>query len=194
MSFNPNWHELREQEKYSSLASPKSTFYKTQWVCEGVKLTHLMSIFTSNKVWKLLIKIQLTKFDSKRTKGWKVPCLMPIRVKYAGACTRRTHSVEFLTLALYSTKWSFFEKKYRICTMCWLQVAAGSQECLGSLVTSKTRQFLDLDKIHEFDRNANFWGAKQRIQKITCKASVKFFEFRKVFRVEQTRFYESKVF
>ena len=79
------------------------------------------------------------------------------------------------------------------CAKCWLQVAAGSQECLGSLVTSKTRQFLDLDKIHEFDRNAKFWGAKQRIQKITCKASVKFFEFRKVFRVEQTRFYDSQV-
>ena len=91
---------------------------------------------------------------------------------------------------------SFLTKitKLAQCAKCWLQVAAGSQECLGSLVTSKTRQFLDLDKIHEFDRNAKFWGAKQRIQKITCKASVKFFEFRKVFRVEQTRFYESQVF
>ena len=28
--FNPNWHELRKQEKCSSLAPPRSKFYKTQ--------------------------------------------------------------------------------------------------------------------------------------------------------------------
>ena len=39
-----------------------------------------MSIFTSKKVWKFLIKIQLTKYNPKRTRGWKVPSLMPIRV------------------------------------------------------------------------------------------------------------------
>ena len=58
LNLNPNWHELRRQEKCSSL----------------------MSIFTCKKVWKCLIKIQLTKSDPKRTRGWKVPCLMPIRV------------------------------------------------------------------------------------------------------------------
>ena len=42
-----------------------------------------MSIFTSKKVWKFLVKIQLTKPDPKRTGGWKVPCLVPIRVKRA---------------------------------------------------------------------------------------------------------------
>ena len=40
-----------------------------------------MSIFTSKKVRKVMIKIQLTKCDPKRTKGWKVPSLMPIKVK-----------------------------------------------------------------------------------------------------------------
>ena len=40
-----------------------------------------MSIFTSKKGWKFLIKIQVTKSDPKKTRGWKVPCLMPIRVK-----------------------------------------------------------------------------------------------------------------
>ena len=79
--LNPNWHELWKQEKCSSLAPPRDIFYKTQWACQGVKLTRLMSIFTSKKVWKLLIKIQLTKPDPKRTRGWKVPCLMQIRVK-----------------------------------------------------------------------------------------------------------------
>ena len=40
-----------------------------------------MSIFTSKKVWKFLIQIQLTKSNPKITRGVKVPCLMPIRVK-----------------------------------------------------------------------------------------------------------------
>ena len=48
-------------------------FYKTQWACQGVKLIRLMSIFTSKKVWKFLIKIQLTKSVPKRTRGGKCP-------------------------------------------------------------------------------------------------------------------------
>ena len=40
---------------------------------QGVKLTRLMSIFTSKKVWKFLVKIQLTKFDPKRTRRLKYP-------------------------------------------------------------------------------------------------------------------------
>ena len=64
-AFNPHWHELWSQEKYS-LASPRGLFYKTQWAWQGVKLTRLMSIFTSKKVWKFLIKNQLTKSDPKR--------------------------------------------------------------------------------------------------------------------------------
>ena len=79
--FNPNWHELRNQEKCSSLATPRSKFNKTQWAWQGVKLTQLMLIFTSKKVVKFLIKIQLTKSNLKITRGVKVPCLMPIRVK-----------------------------------------------------------------------------------------------------------------
>ena len=45
--LNPNWHELWKQEKCSSLAPPRGIFYKTQWACQGVKLTQLMSILTS---------------------------------------------------------------------------------------------------------------------------------------------------
>ena len=55
--LNPNWHELRKQEKCSSLAPPRSIFYKTQWTWQGVKITRLMSILTSKTVWKCLIKI-----------------------------------------------------------------------------------------------------------------------------------------
>ena len=56
MVLNPHWHDLRKQEK--------------------------MLIFSATKnIWKCLIKIQLTKSDQKRTRGCKVPCLMPIRVK-----------------------------------------------------------------------------------------------------------------
>ena len=40
-----------------------------------------MSIYTSKKVWKFLIQIQLTKSNPKIASEVKVPCLMPIRVK-----------------------------------------------------------------------------------------------------------------
>ena len=80
-SFNPHWHELIKQEKCSSLAPTRGIFYKTQWAWQGAKIPRLMSIFTSQKVWKFLIKTQLTKSDPKRTRGWKVPSLMPISVK-----------------------------------------------------------------------------------------------------------------
>ena len=33
-------------------------------------------------MYSILIKIQLTISDSKKDRGWKVPSLMPIRVKY----------------------------------------------------------------------------------------------------------------
>ena len=38
--------------------------------------------FTSKKVWNYLIKKTADKILSKRTKGWKMPSIMPIRVKY----------------------------------------------------------------------------------------------------------------
>ena len=43
--------------------------------------------FHLKKVWKFLIKIQLTKSDQKMTRGWKVPSLMPIRVKVGNYMT-----------------------------------------------------------------------------------------------------------
>ena len=69
-----------ETKNNTHLQRHLSIFYKTQKGWQGVKLTRLMSIFTSNKVWKFLMIIQLTKSDPKRTRVWKVPCLMPIRV------------------------------------------------------------------------------------------------------------------
>ena len=66
--LNPHWHELWKQEKCSSLAPPRGIFYMTQWAFQGVKLIWLMPIFTSKKVWKFLIKIQLTKSNPKRTR------------------------------------------------------------------------------------------------------------------------------
>ena len=78
LKLNPHWHELWKQEKYSSLAPPRRIFYKTQWTWQGVKLTWLMSIFTSKKVWKFLIEIQLTKIWSKNDKEIKVSPLVPI--------------------------------------------------------------------------------------------------------------------
>ena len=69
VGVNPHWHELHKQEKCSSLEPPRGIFYKTQWAWQGVKLTPIMSIFTSKKVWKFLIKIPLTKSNPKRTRG-----------------------------------------------------------------------------------------------------------------------------
>ena len=82
-SFNPNGHELIKQEKCSSLAPPRSKFDKTQWAWQGVKLSQLISIFTSNNVWKFLIKIQLIKSNPKIVRGVNPPCLMPIRFNHA---------------------------------------------------------------------------------------------------------------
>ena len=68
------------RKKCSSLAPPRSKFYKTQWAWQGVKLSRLISIFTSRNVCKILIKIQLTKSKPKIMRGVCPPCLMPIRV------------------------------------------------------------------------------------------------------------------
>ena len=78
--FNPNWHELKKQGKCSSLAPPGIKFYKIQYAWQGVKLTKMMSIFTSKKVWKYLKNIQLTKSDPKRTKG---QCQIGLKFKMA---------------------------------------------------------------------------------------------------------------
>ena len=48
---NPHWHELWRQEKCSSLAPLRSMFFKTQRAWQVVKLTQLMAIFTSKKVF-----------------------------------------------------------------------------------------------------------------------------------------------
>ena len=76
LNFNPHWHELWKQEKCSFLAPPRGIFYKTQWAWQGVKLTRLMSIFTS----KIFDKNLPDKIWSKKDKEIKVSPLMSIRV------------------------------------------------------------------------------------------------------------------
>ena len=83
--------------KDSLLAPPRGIFYKIQSAWQGVKLTWLMSIFTSKKVWKFLIQIQLTKSNPKIYMGVKVPCLMPIRVKWK---IQFLHSIQISNLRL----------------------------------------------------------------------------------------------
>ena len=61
------------KKKKSSLVQPRIIFYKTQWAWQCIKLTWLMSDFTYKKVWKFLIKIQLTKSDPKRMRNGKCP-------------------------------------------------------------------------------------------------------------------------
>ena len=48
---------------------------------QGVKLSRLISIFTSNNVWKFLIKIHLTKSNPKNIREVNPSSLLPIRVK-----------------------------------------------------------------------------------------------------------------
>ena len=81
--LNPSWHELWKQEKCLSLEPPRGIFYKAQWAKQGVKLTRLMSIVTSKKVWKFFIKIQLPKSDPKRTGVGKCPasCQLELNLK-----------------------------------------------------------------------------------------------------------------
>ena len=47
----------------------------------GCQINSIDVNFHLQKVWKFLIQIQLTKSKPKITRGVKVPCLMPIRVK-----------------------------------------------------------------------------------------------------------------
>ena len=56
MWLNPNWHELWRQEKCSSLSPPRGILYKTHWAWHSVKLTRLMSIFTSQKSLEIFDK------------------------------------------------------------------------------------------------------------------------------------------
>ena len=58
-----------------------SFFYKTQWAWQSVKITWLMSIFTSKFFWKCLIKNQLTHSDPKRKGGGKCPPSCQLRQK-----------------------------------------------------------------------------------------------------------------
>ena len=87
---NPDWHELWKQEKCSSLEPLSGIFYKNQWAWQGVNLTQIVSIFTSKKVWKFLITIQLTKSDPKRTgrKKYHPSCQLggPREVKVKRIC------------------------------------------------------------------------------------------------------------
>ena len=67
--INPVWHGITKQEKCSTLELPRGNFCKTQWAGQGVKITQLISIFTSKKVWKFLKKNELTKSDLINSTG-----------------------------------------------------------------------------------------------------------------------------
>ena len=60
-SINPVWHYMWKQEKCSSLELSRGNSYTAQWAGQGLKITRLMSIFTSIKVWKFLVKILIQK-------------------------------------------------------------------------------------------------------------------------------------
>ena len=72
---------------------PKVIFYKTEWAWQSVKITVLMSIFAS-KSFEIFDENSADEFWSKKT-GWKVPSLMPIRVK-GGLYSKSFHLGPFL--------------------------------------------------------------------------------------------------
>ena len=43
--LNPNWHELRQQEKWSSLAPPNKTFMLTIFEYRGFIFTYLLKMY-----------------------------------------------------------------------------------------------------------------------------------------------------
>ena len=62
---------LENQEKCWSLEPPRGNFYKTQLAGLNVKITRLMSILTSKKIWKNLKKKSADKIWSHKDKGIK---------------------------------------------------------------------------------------------------------------------------
>ena len=105
-----------------------SKFYKTQWSWQGVKLSWLISIFTSKNVWKSMIRIQLTKSNPKILRGVNPPCLMPIRVKDILILQRKKSSQVMRSLMFWAffgpfgTFWSFFGNNYQIFRVLPLQI------------------------------------------------------------------------
>ena len=84
----------------------------------GCQITRLMSIFISKKSWKFVIQIQLTKSNPRITRGVKVPCLMPIRVKQPLYEYVRAYVIEekFTSNNNFSLSWSslIFLKSYHL--------------------------------------------------------------------------------
>ena len=70
----------------------------------GCQINMINVNFHLQKVWKFLMKIQLTKSDPKRTRGWKVPSLMAIRVKGYNPQHYLLGSTNQAWLDSYSTK------------------------------------------------------------------------------------------
>ena len=93
-----------ENKKNAHLQSP----LEAGW--QDVKLTRLMSIFTSKKGWKFFIQIQLTKSNPKITRGVKVTCLMPNRVEADVKSFKEKQKQKFrrMSYLLHATIISFF--------------------------------------------------------------------------------------
>ena len=83
----------QKTKNISSLPPPRSKFYKTQWAWQGVKLTELMSIFTSKKVWKFLIQVQLTKSNPKITRRQKCIVSCQLGLMQVEFCSQPANSV-----------------------------------------------------------------------------------------------------
>ena len=70
--INPNWHELCKQEKCSTLAPPRSIFFKDSMRLAWCQINPIDANFDLQKHLEFFNQ-KLTKSDPKRTGGGKCP-------------------------------------------------------------------------------------------------------------------------
>ena len=79
-SFNPNWYELRKQEEFPSLASSRNIFFQDSMCLAKYQINPIDVNFHLQKSLEIFDTNSADKIWSIKDRGWKVPCLMPIRV------------------------------------------------------------------------------------------------------------------
>ena len=109
-----------------------------------------MSIFTSKKVCKFLIKNQLTKIWSEKDKGWKVPSLMPIRVK--GYYLKKIENKYIMAKHLHGTFSTILQLKlFVMCIFCKLVLL---RKKWGIMEIFQRHSFYDLFLLLNFEFNS----------------------------------------
>ena len=86
-------------------------------ILAGCQINPIDVNFHLQNFFKFLIKIQLPKIWSKKDKGWKVPCLMPIKVKVIQPNEPNFYlkkSLEIFDKNLADKSWSKKDKGWKV--------------------------------------------------------------------------------